>query len=152
MRIAYSLLAVSGWLLAGTPSFAQTTQPTSRQTKDFTALIDQYSQARENRDTVLLKKILTNDIDQLVSTGEWRMGIRAAVEGMMASSANTPGKRTLTVDRIKLLSASSAVVDCRYEIENTDGTTRKMWSSFNIVNIKGTWKISAIRNMLPAGR
>jgi uncharacterized protein (TIGR02246 family) len=151
MRITCSLLAVSVWLLAVPLSYAQT-QPTSRHAKEFTALIDQYSQARENRDTVLLKKILTDDIDQLVSTGEWRTGLRAAVEGMMASSANTPGERTLVVDRIKVLGANSAIVDCRYEIKNTDGTSRKMWSSFNIVNIKGSWKISAIRNMLPAGR
>lgn len=35
-------------------------------------LVDAYSEAREKKDTVLLKKILTTDIDQLVSTGEWR--------------------------------------------------------------------------------
>jgi hypothetical protein len=30
-----------------------------------------------------LKKILTPDVDQLVSTGEWRMAISAAVAGML---------------------------------------------------------------------
>ena len=38
--------------------------------KTITSLIDQYSQAREKRDTALLKTILTPDVDQLVSTGE----------------------------------------------------------------------------------
>lgn len=132
--------------------YAQSPQPTSRQRNEFTALIDQYAQARENRDTVLLKKILTDDIDQLVSTGEWRTGMRAAVDGMMASSASSPGTRKLIVDRIKLLNSSSAVVDCRYEIENPDGTARKMWSSFSLVSSNERWKISAIRNMLPSGR
>jgi len=51
--------------------------------KKITSLIDQYSEAREKRDTLLLKTILTSDVDQLVSTGEWRVGINAAIEGMM---------------------------------------------------------------------
>jgi len=53
------------------------------------------AQAREKRVTVLLKTILTANVDQLVSAGEWRIGIKAAVEGMIRSSANNPGTRTL---------------------------------------------------------
>ena len=124
---------------------------TPRQRTELTLLIDKYSEARENRDTVLLKKILTEDIDQLVSTGEWRTGLRVAVKGMLRSSASTPGTRSLTVDKIKILSSSSAIVDCRYEIQNTDGTMRKMWSSFVAVLVNGEWRITSIRNMLPAG-
>jgi hypothetical protein len=118
--------------------------------KAITSLIDQYSLAREKRDTVLLKTILTPDVDQLVSTGEWRVGINAAVEGMMKSSANSPGTRTLHIEKIQTISSSSAIVDCRYEIQNTDGTARKMWSTFIVIADKKTWKIMAIRNMLPA--
>ena len=118
--------------------------------KEITSLIDQYSQAREKRDTALLKTILTSDVDQLVSTGEWRVGLNAAVEGMMKSSANSPGTRTLHVEKIQTISPSSAIVDCRYEIQNTDGTARKMWSTFIVIADKKTWKIMAIRNMLPA--
>ena len=118
--------------------------------KAITSLIDQYSQAREKRDTGLLKTILTPDVDQLVSTGEWRVGINAAVEGMMKSSANSPGTRTLQVEKIQTISSSSAIVDCRYEIQNTDGTARKMWSTFIVIADKKKWKIMAIRNMLPA--
>jgi len=118
--------------------------------KEITTLIDQYSQAREKRDTGLLKTILTPDVDQLVSTGEWRGGITAAIEGMMKSSANSPGTRTLRVEKIQTITSSSAIVDCRYEIQNTDGTVRKMWSTFIVIADKKTWKIMAIRNMLPA--
>ena len=118
--------------------------------KAITTLIDQYSQAREKRDTALLKTILTPNADQLVSTGEWRVGVNAAVEGMMKSSANSPGTRTLQVEKIQTITSSSAIVDCRYEIRNTDGTARKMWSTFIVIVDKKTWKIMAIRNMLPA--
>ena len=126
--------------------------PSEAQKKDIHSLIDQYSEAREKRDTILLKKILTTDVDQLVSTGEWRNGIAASVQGMLKSSANAPGTRTLTIDKIRMINSNGAIVDCKYEIRNTDGTLRKMWSSFIVVSNKGIWKISAIRNMLPAGQ
>ena len=115
-------------------------------------LIDQYSEAREKRDTVLLKTILTTNVDQLVSTGEWRNGIGAAVQGMLKSSANSPGTRTLKVDKIRMLNLTTAIVDCKYEIQNTDSSLRRMWSTFILVAEKETWKISAIRNMLPASQ
>ena len=137
--------------LAGGPFlYGQANTPDDRQRKAITVLIDQYSQARETMDTVLLKTILTTDVDQLVSTGEWRNGKTAAVQGMLKSSASSPGTRTLVVDKIRMINPTSAIVDCRYEIQNTDGTIRKMWSSFIVVGDKKTWKISAIRNMLPA--
>ena len=126
--------------------------PNDKQKKDIYSLIDQYSEAREKRDTTLLKNILTTDVDQLVSTGEWRNGIAASVQGMLKSSANAPGTRTLTVDKIRMINSTSAIVDCKYEIQKADSTLRKMWSSFVVVSDKGIWKISAIRNMLPAGQ
>ena len=131
--------------------FGQHTMPSPQQQKDITLLIDKYSEAREKRDTILLKSILTSDVDQLVSTGEWRNGINASVKGMLRSSAGSPGTRTLNIEKIRLLNANCAVVDCKYEIKNTDGTPRKMWSTFMVVADKAAWKISAIRNMLPTG-
>jgi len=131
-------------------SNAQTTAQNDEQRKAMTELIDKYAEAREKSDTVLLKSILTNDVDQLVSTGEWRMGINAAVQGMLKSSANSPGTRTLKVENIRMLSPTSAIIDCRYEIQNTDGAVRKMWSTFIVTAEKKKWKITAIRNMMPA--
>jgi ketosteroid isomerase-like protein len=130
----------------------QNNMPDDKQRKDISSLIDQYSEAREKRDTMLLKSILTTDIDQLVSTGEWRDGIGSSVKGMLNSSASSPGTRTLNIEKIRLLTHSSAIADCRYKIQNKDGTTRKMWSTFIVVLDKGKWKISAIRNMLPSGQ
>ena len=123
---------------------------TDEQRKTLTDLVDQYSKAREQRDTVLLKKILSTDVDQLVSTGEWRTGIRSAIDGMLKSSSTNPGKRTLTVDKIQMLDKDAAIVDCRYEIQNADGSMRRMWSTFVVVADKKEWRIRAIRNMLPA--
>lgn len=114
-------------------------------------LINQYSEAREKQDTVLLKSILTEEVDQLVSSGEWRNGIREAVDGMLRSSTANPGTRTLEVEKIRFLEDEVALVDCSYIIKNPDGTERNMWSSFVVVFHKKSWKISAIRNMSPSG-
>ncbi|MPR36233.1 DUF4440 domain-containing protein [Salmonirosea aquatica] len=125
----------------GTPSQAD---------KAIYDLIDAYSEAREKQDTILLKKILTTDVDQLVSTGEWRTGIGESVSGMMRSSATKPGTRSLTVEKIRYLNPQSALADARYVIQNDDRTARQMWSTFVVVKQRNQWKISAIRNMLPA--
>ena len=132
--------------------YGQNNTATVHQRKAITFLIDQYSEAREKRDTVLLKTILTTDVDQLVSTGEWRNGIGTAVQDMLKSSANSPGTRTLQVDKIRMLNPTTAIVDCKYEIQNTDSSMRRMWSVFIVVAEKEAWKISAIRNMLPASQ
>lgn len=130
--------------------FGQQSTPDDHQGKAITSLIDQYAEAREKSDTVLLKSILTIDVDQLVSTGEWRIGVGASVQGMLKSSANSSGTRTLRIENIRMFNPTTAIVDCRYEIQNADGAIRKMWSTFLVVVEKKIWKISAIRNMMPA--
>lgn len=131
--------------------YSQDTENNKQQGKEIYSLIDKYSQARETSDTVLLKSILTGDVDQLVSSGEWRIGIEGSMKGMVRSSSSNPGDRTLTVDKVRFLNSGAAIADARYEIKNADGSIRKMWSTFVVVKAKGVWKITAIRNMLPAG-
>ncbi|MFY0654651.1 MAG: SgcJ/EcaC family oxidoreductase [Cyclobacteriaceae bacterium] len=113
-------------------------------------LVAQYSQAREDKDPELLNSILTDEIDQLVSSGTWRIGKDTALSGMMKSSKARPGSRTITIDKLRFLNDQTAIADARYEITNPDGSMRKMWSTFIVVLEEKTWKIAAIRNMLPA--
>lgn len=134
------------YLLAFPELMGQENQPA---TKEIYALIDQYAEARDKKDTVLLKRILTGEVDQLVSSGTWRTGIQEAVEGMMQSSDSNPGDRTLTIEKIRFIEQGVALVDARYEIGNPDGTKRKMWSTFIVALREGRWKITGIRNMLP---
>lgn len=133
-------------------SQAQQVPVSSEVSLELKQLIDLYSKAREERDTLLLRTILTDDIDQLVSSGEWRLGIRVAIEGMQRSSSVNEGKRTLEVERIRLLNPTVALVDARYTIDPTDGSEpRRMWSTFIAVAVEGRWKIAGIRNMQPTG-
>ena len=130
--------------------YAQKADPGNQNLKDIHTLIDQYSQARETKDTVLLQNILAPDIDQLVSSGVWRKGINESIDGMMRSSGRNPGSRRIYIEKIRFIGLESGIVDARYEITNSDGSTRKMWSTFIVVYINESWKITAIRNMLPA--
>jgi uncharacterized protein (TIGR02246 family) len=130
--------------------FAQTSEKQKADSHEILHLINQYSSARDSRDTVLLRQILTGDVDQLFSSGEWRNGMDAAIKGMLNSSTSNPGDRKLTVEKIRFLSENSALVDARYIITNPDQTMRKMWSSFVVVRNKKNWRMSAIRNMLPS--
>lgn len=148
MKTFYFLLFL---FLINSSAFSQNTSDTQSASQEIINLIGTYSTSRDTKDTVLLKKILTKDIDQLVSSGVWRKGIAQAIQGMMESSTANPGDRTLKVESIRFMNANAALVDARYEIKNEDGTIRKMWSTFVVVSEKEKWKISAIRNMLPAG-
>lgn len=134
-------------LLAFVVTHAQDTYPNRAAIEE---LIRAYNTARETRDTGLLRTLLTDHIDQLVSTGEWRTGIEAAIEGMVNSSAVNPGTRTLRVEKIRFLADDVAMADCRYEIRKPDNSSRLMWSCFVLVHRQSRWQISAIRNMLPA--
>ncbi len=147
MKIVFIFILILFLFVPGI--FAQDATTKNKKDLEIYALIDQYSLARERRDTVLLKNILMYDVDQLVSSGEWRMGIQASVSGMLQSSAGSPGTRTLKVEKVRFLHSKCAVADAKYEIQNANGTPRKMWSTFVLVRHKGVWKISAIRNMLP---
>ena len=122
---------------------------TNHQQEIYT-LVDSYAQAREKKDTVLLESILVTNVDQLVSSGRWRIGKEESLKGMLRSSANNPGTRSLQIEKIRFLNSECAIADARYHIRNADGTIRKMWSTFIVVYEANRWKITAIRNMLPA--
>ena len=114
------------------------------------ALVEAYSAARDKGDAGALTALFTADANRLVSSGEWRRGREAVVKGSLASSQQTQGKRTFTIDTVRIVAANVALADSRYGIAQTDGTTRRMWASWLLVKDGGTWKIAAIRNMLPA--
>lgn len=104
--------------------------------------------AREEADATRVAELFTADADQLVSSGEWRRGREALVRGAMASSRTNEGRRTVSVESVRLLTADVALADGRYEIAGA--VTRRMWSTFVIKKTPEGWRIAAIRNMLPA--
>jgi uncharacterized protein (TIGR02246 family) len=113
------------------------------------AVVRHYVEARELRDPKAVAALFTADADQLVSSGEWRLGRDNVVTGSLTSSAQTGGKRAIDVERVRFVSSEVAIADGRYSILG-DGNDRWMWSTFVMVKSSGSWRIAAIRNMLPA--
>jgi len=112
------------------------------------AIVARYVDARDQKDPKATEALFTADADQLVSSGEWRKGRDALVKGAMASSEASGGKRTITVETVRFLSADVAIADGRYEIAGP--TPRRMWASLIMKRTADGWRIAGIRNMLPA--
>jgi uncharacterized protein (TIGR02246 family) len=115
------------------------------------AVVARYVDAREKRDAAGIEAVFTKDADQLVSSGEWRKGRESVVRGTLASSESTGGRRTITVESVRFVTADVALADGRYEISGmAGGQSRHMWSTFVITRGTDGWRIAGIRNMLPA--
>ena len=115
-------------------------------------LVRRYVDARERRDESAIRRLFTEDADQLTSSGEWRRGQDQVVTGALASSARTGGTRSIQVEHVRLLAPGVALADGRYAISGLEGgSTRRMWTTFVLRLDDGEWRIAAIRNMLPAG-
>lgn len=115
------------------------------------AVIARYLDARNHVDESETRAVLTFDADQLVSTGEWRRGRDNLVRGAMASSRkeSAGGPSRIELDSVRLITADVAVADGDYQT-NAASAARKMRTTFVVKRENGEWKISAIRNMLPA--
>jgi uncharacterized protein (TIGR02246 family) len=114
-------------------------------------LVRKYVAAREQQDPKAVEALFTEDADQLTSSGEWRKGRPEIVKGTLASSQNSGGTRTITIQTIRLITPTVAIADGRYEIAGlAGGGTRSMWTAFTLVRVADGWRIAAIRNMLPA--
>ncbi len=146
----HTLLKCSFCLLSALPLFAQD----SAEHADKAAIrnvVSTYLSAREHNNAQQLAGLFTDDADQLVSSGEWRRGKRAIVSGTLASSARTGGTRSITLDSIRFITSAVAIADGRYELTGlAGGTSRSMWTTFVLTKGTGSWRIAAIRNMLPA--
>ena len=141
-------LATSLFLVAA--AFAQSSQSPSDEIA-IRQLVQNYMQARNTKNAEATRSLFTKDADQLVSTGEWRKGIDGLVQGAMASSQKETGKSSITVESIRFLEPDIAIADGPYETSSAASpTTRKMWTTLIVKRTETGWKITAIRNMLPA--
>ena len=141
-------LRICAALAFALPVFAQ---GSSADDAAIRAVVQKYMDARDRQDPRAIESLFTADADQLVSSGEWRKGREEVVKGTMASSQSTGGKRTITVESVRFLSPTVALADGHYDLTGlAGGETRHMWTALMLVKTGGQWKISAIRNMLPA--
>ena len=114
------------------------------------AVIQAFLDTREKNDAAGLAALLTADVDQRQTSGNMRSGRDAVVTGSLATQQSTGGKRTITVESVRFMSADVALADGRYDsIGRADGSNRHMLTSMVLRREGGAWKIAAIRNMLP---
>ncbi|MGC2661149.1 MAG: SgcJ/EcaC family oxidoreductase, partial [Bryobacteraceae bacterium] len=99
--IALAVILIS-WSGFATPAVAQ---DASGDPAAIRALVRQYVEARDTGDPHAIKALFTPDADQLVSSGEWRKGPKAVVDGTVASSVKEKGqRRTIEVESVRFLS------------------------------------------------
>jgi uncharacterized protein (TIGR02246 family) len=147
MRIQFAVLCcvISAGLCYAQDSVSKNDEAPIRE------IVSKYVDARERNDPKAVEALFTGDADQLVSSGEWRKGRDAVVQGAMASSRSTGGKRTITVEQVRFLTPEVAIADGRYELTGlSGGTNRSMWATLIMKKTGNGWRIAAIRNMLPA--
>jgi uncharacterized protein (TIGR02246 family) len=148
-------LVVAGLVLAGAvvcvPLLAQGPPPGSADEAAIRGVVQKYVDAREARDPKAIEALFTSDADQLVSDGTWRKGRDDLVRGMPASSQRTGGRRSITVESVRLLGPDVALVDGRYKQTGlAGGKDRDLWTTILLKRDPKGWRIAAVRNMLPA--
>jgi uncharacterized protein (TIGR02246 family) len=137
-------------LLATLAPIASAAQAQGEAEAELRAVVSRYMEARNRNDAEAVRRLLTPDADQLVSTGEWRRGLDEFIRGTSAASRKEAGKSSITVETIRLLSPEIALVDGRYRSVSATGAARDMWATLVMKRVGNEWRITAIRNMLPA--
>jgi len=146
------LLALLAFLAAAVaaPVAAQSGDRAADETA-IRAAIQAFLDTREANDAAALGALLTEDVDQQQTSGNVRRGREAVVTGSLATQQSTGGRRTITVDSLRFVSADVAIADGRYDsVGRADGTDQRMLTSMVLRRESGAWKIAAIRNMLPS--
>ena len=108
------------WLVPALIAAAAPAQVQAGQRAEIVGVIERYQRARAAGDQVALRQLLTRDVDQLVSTGEWRQGQAQAMAGMnihldtyaLAAETIDPDKPvSLKVDDISLKSVLNLLLN-----------------------------------------
>ena len=108
-----------------------------------------YVAARERSDAAGIGALFADGADQLTSAGEWRKGRDEIVRGTLASSKQTSGTRTIALETIRFPASGVALADGQYNRRRA-GRHPEIWTTFLLVRTSDSWRIAAIRNMLPA--
>lgn len=128
-------------------------QPPADRTEDeaaIRAVVASFIATREANDAESLRALLTEDVDQHVTSGGVRAGREAVVQGSLQTTQETGGQRTISVDTIRFLTPDIAIADGRYDIVGrNDGVDRHYRTTMVLQRVDGEWKIAAIRNMQP---
>ena len=107
----------------------------------------EYIARRDEGDEAGLRALLTENVDQRLTSGRMRLGREAVVRGSLGSTQNSGGTRVITLDSIRFLGADVAIANGLYDsLGRSDGTDLHMLTTIVFWRIDGEWHIDAIRN------
>lgn len=128
-------------------------QESGQRARDEAAIrqvIESYIATREDDSVTSLQQLLTEDVDQQITSGRMRTGRDAVVNGSLETTRSTGGSRVITVETVRFITDDVAIADGPYDITGrSDGPDRHYRTSIVLEKDNGRWRIAAIRNMQP---
>jgi uncharacterized protein (TIGR02246 family) len=116
------------------------------------AVVQAFIDTREDNDAAGLEALLTADVDQMLTSAGVRSGRDAVVGGSVSTTQSTGGTRTISLETVRFITDDVAIADGPYlSLGRADGSDLRMHTSMVLKREDGTWKIAAIRNMVPRG-
>jgi uncharacterized protein (TIGR02246 family) len=115
-------------------------------------IIQQQDDTRNRGDWKAYGALFTKDADQLTSAGTWRRGPAEIEKNTAEITATTykGGKYATTVDRVRMIAPTAALVDGAFTITNlSGGGSRKGFITLMLVKEAGQWRVAATRSMVP---
>jgi uncharacterized protein (TIGR02246 family) len=147
-------IVASTLLIAILSAFSAVAQDVRDRSADEAAIrqvVAAYIGTREEGDTESLEALLTEDVDQQVTSGALRIGRDQVVRDSLATTRETGGERRIVIETIRFLSPDVAIADGPYDIVGRlDGEDRHYRTTMVLTRDGSAWRIAAIRNMLPA--
>ncbi len=129
------------------PALAEDTADRSADESAIKQVTQEYIARRDEGDEAGLRALLTEKVDQRLTSGRMRLGRDEVVSGSLGSTQNSGGKRVITLNDIRFLGADVAIANGNYDsLGRADGTDLYMRTTIVFWRVDGKWRIDAIRN------
>jgi uncharacterized protein (TIGR02246 family) len=131
-------------------SMAAIAQDTADRSADEAAIrqvTQDYIARRDEGDEAGLRALLTENVDQRLTSGRMRIGRDEVVSGSLGSTQSSGGTRVITLREIRFLGDDVAIANGDYNsLGRADGTDLYMLTTFIFQRNGEKWRIAAIRN------
>ena len=148
MRKRLGLLLVT-FVTMIAPALAEDVVDRSADESAIRQVTQDYIARRDEGDEAGLRALLTEKVDQRLTSGRMRLGRDAVVSGSLGSTQNSGGIRVITLNDIRFLGADVSIANGNYDsLGRADGTDLHMQTTIVFWRFDGKWHIDAIRNSL----
>ena len=146
MRKRLGLLVVT-FVTMSAPALAEDAVDRSADESAIRQVTQDYIARRDEDDEAGLRALLTENVDQRLTSGRMRLGRDEVVSGSLGSTQNSGGERVITLNDIRFLGADVAIANGNYDsLGRADGTDLYMRTTIVFWRVDGRWRIDAIRN------